>query len=60
MADDNTRMLQDLSHELRDALSPAVSALDVLRLKKFEPEAARIASEQIERGLRRAIEAVSA
>ncbi|MBV8341760.1 MAG: hybrid sensor histidine kinase/response regulator [Gammaproteobacteria bacterium] len=60
MADDNTRMLQDLSHELRDALSPAVSALDVLRLKKFEPEAARIASEQIERGLRRAVEAVSA
>jgi len=48
-------LLRDLAHELRDALSPIASSLDLLRLQDFSPAASRLTSERIERGLRRAL-----
>jgi CheY-like chemotaxis protein len=48
-------LVRDLAHELRDALSPVASSVDLLRLQKFEPQAARATAERMERGLRRAL-----
>jgi len=48
-------LLRDLAHELRDALSPIASSLDLLRLQDFSPAASRLSTERIERGLRRAL-----
>lgn len=48
-------LVRDFAHELRDALSPVASSVDLLRLQNFEPQAARNAAERMERGLRRAL-----
>src|SRR5579859_6138191 len=48
-------LLRDFAHELRDALSPVASSVDLLRLQNFEPQAGRAATERMERGLRRAL-----
>jgi CheY-like chemotaxis protein len=53
-------LMRDLAHELRDALSPVTSSLDLLRLQKFDPQATRATTERIERGLRRALALVDA
>ena len=47
-------LLRDLAHELRDALSPVAASIDLLRVRKFEPEAARLVTDRVERALRRA------
>ena len=48
-------LMRELAHELRDALSPLVSSADLARLRKFDPESARLLAEKVERGLRRAL-----
>jgi CheY-like chemotaxis protein len=48
-------LMRDLAHELRDALSPVASSLDLLKLQNYEPQASRATSERIGRGLRRAL-----
>jgi CheY-like chemotaxis protein len=53
-------LLRDLAHELRDALSPVASSIDLLRLRAFEPEVGRIVTERIDRALRRAFSTVDA
>jgi CheY-like chemotaxis protein len=53
-------LMRDLAHELRDALSPVSSSLDLLRLQNFDPQASRATTERIERGLRRALTLVDA
>jgi CheY-like chemotaxis protein len=53
-------LMRDLAHELRDALSPVSSSLDLLRLQNFDPQASRATTERIERGLRRALSLVDA
>ena len=47
--------MRELAHELRDALSPLASSADLARLRKFDPESARLLAEKVERGLRRAL-----
>jgi CheY-like chemotaxis protein len=51
----HSSLMRDLAHELRDALSPVASSLDLLRLQNFDPQASRSAAERIDRGLRRAL-----
>lgn len=57
-ADDKKRsarsLLRDLAHELRDALSPVSASIDLLRVRQFEADTARVVAERVERGLRRA------
>lgn len=53
-------LVRDMAHELRDALSPVVSSLDVLRLRKFAPDAARRATGEIDQALARALAAIDA
>jgi two-component system, sensor histidine kinase len=53
-------LLRDLAHELRDALSPVASSIDLLRLRNYEPDVGRVVSERVERGLRRAFATVDA
>jgi CheY-like chemotaxis protein len=48
-------LMRELAHELRDALSPLASSADLARLRKFDPESARLLAEKVERGLRRAL-----
>jgi CheY-like chemotaxis protein len=48
-------LLRELAHELRDALSPIRSALDLMRLRGFEPQASQKLGESMERGLERAL-----
>lgn len=48
-------LLRDFAHELRDALSPVASSVDLLRLQNFDPQAGRATAERMERGLRRAL-----
>lgn len=48
-------LVRDFAHELRDALSPVASSVDLLRLQNFEPQAGRATAERMERGLRRAL-----
>ena len=47
-------LLRDLAHELRDALSPVSASIDLLRVRQFEADTARVVAERVERGLRRA------
>lgn len=47
-------LLRDLAHELRDALSPVSASIDLLRVRQFEADTARMVAERVERGLRRA------
>lgn len=44
-----------LAHQLRDALSPLASSVDLARLRGFDAEASRLLAEKAERGLRRAL-----
>jgi CheY-like chemotaxis protein len=46
--------LKDLAHELRDVLSPVASSLDLLRLRRFEPDASRTMADRVDRGLKAA------
>src|SRR5690349_10644103 len=48
-------LLRELAHELRDALSPVRSALDLVRLRGFGPEAGNALAPRIEQGLDRAL-----
>jgi CheY-like chemotaxis protein len=51
--DAHTRSLvSELTHELRDALSPLAPTLDLARLRGFDSEAVRLLAEKVERGLR--------
>jgi CheY-like chemotaxis protein len=56
----NGALLRDLAHELRDALSPVTSSLDVLRLQRFAPEAGRRTADEVERALQRALATIDA
>jgi len=47
--------MRDFAHELRDALSPVASSVDLLRLQNFDPQAGRATTERMERSLRRAL-----
>ncbi len=47
-------LVRDLAHELRDALSPVSASIDLLRVRQFEADTARVVAERVERGLRRA------
>ena len=47
-------LLRDLAHELRDALSPVSASIDLLRVRHFEADTARVVAERVERGLHRA------
>jgi hypothetical protein len=51
---------RDLAHELRDALTPIASSVNLLRLSNFDPNASRVSAEIIDRGLRRALAAIDA
>ncbi len=48
-------LMSELAHELRDALSPLASSVDLARLRNFDPEASRLLAQKVERGLRRAL-----
>ncbi|HEY6824892.1 MAG TPA: response regulator [Steroidobacteraceae bacterium] len=48
-------LIRELAHELRDALSPLASSVDLARLRKFDAEASRLLAEKVERGLRRTL-----
>jgi CheY-like chemotaxis protein len=54
-AESSGSLMRELAHELRDALSPLASSADLARLRKFDPESARLLAEKVERGLRRAL-----
>lgn len=54
-AESGGSLMRELAHELRDALSPLASSADLARLRKFDPESARLLAEKVERGLRRAL-----
>jgi two-component system, sensor histidine kinase len=55
VTDNRPPLLRELSHELRDALSPIRSAIDVVRLRRFEAELGQPLIERIERALDRAL-----
>ncbi len=44
-------MLRELAHELRDALTPVRSALDLMRAREFDAELSRSVAPRIDRGL---------
>jgi CheY-like chemotaxis protein len=48
-------LMRELAHELRDALSPLASSVDLARLRHFDAEASRLLAEKVDRGLRRAL-----
>lgn len=52
--------LRELAHELRDALSPIRSAIDLIRLRAFDPEASEKLLQRIERGLSGALATLDA
>jgi len=54
-AESGPSLMRELAHELRDALSPLASSVDLARLRKFDPEASRLLADKVERGLRRAL-----
>jgi CheY-like chemotaxis protein len=58
--DQHPALLRELVHELRDALSPIRSALDLLRLRNFDAEVGRQAAQRIDRALDRALAALDA
>jgi CheY-like chemotaxis protein len=47
-------LLRDLAHELRDTLSPLAASLDLMRLRKFDPEVSATVAQRLERALQRA------
>lgn len=53
-------LLRELAHELRDALSPVRSALDLMRLRGFDPQASLPLGERIERGVQAALATLDA
>jgi CheY-like chemotaxis protein len=53
-------LLRELAHELRDALSPVRSALDLMRLRGFAPEMSSAVAGRIEQGLDRALATLDA
>jgi CheY-like chemotaxis protein len=53
-------LIRELAHELRDALSPLASSVDVARLRNFDADASRLLAERVERGLRRALATLDA
>ncbi|MBV8910268.1 MAG: response regulator, partial [Gammaproteobacteria bacterium] len=53
-------LLRELAHELRDALSPVRSALDLMRLRGFGPEAGHALGPRIDQGLDRALATLDA
>jgi CheY-like chemotaxis protein len=58
--DNHRSLLQELAHGLRDTLSPIRSAIDLMRLRGFDPELSRTMAERIERGLDGAIATIDA
>ena len=53
-------LLRELAHELRDALAPVRSAIDLMRLRGFAPEASSAMAGRIEQGLDRALATLDA
>ncbi|MBV9316842.1 MAG: hypothetical protein JOZ34_05205, partial [Gammaproteobacteria bacterium] len=47
--------MRELAHELRDALSPLASSVDLARLRNYDAEVSRLLAQKVERGLRRAL-----
>jgi CheY-like chemotaxis protein len=60
LTDEDSTLLRELAHELRDALSPIRPALDLLRLRNFDVEASKSAAQRVERGLERALATIDA
>ena len=58
--DGRPSLVRELAHELRDALSPIRAAIDLLRLRNFDPEVSRRVAEKVDRGLDCALAAVDA
>jgi two-component system, sensor histidine kinase len=58
--DKRPSLLRELAHELRDALSPARSALDLMRLRGFAADVSGPMAQRIEQGLERALATVDA
>jgi CheY-like chemotaxis protein len=58
--DKHRSLLQELAHGLRDTLSPIRSAIDLMRLRGFDPQLSRSMAERIERGLDGAIATIDA
>jgi len=50
----NRSLTRQLVHELRNALSPLASCVDLARVRGFDPETSRLLAEKVERALRRA------
>ncbi len=48
-------LMRELAHELRDALSPLASSVDLARLRNFDPEVGQLLAQKVERGLRRSL-----
>ncbi len=48
-------LMRELAHELRDALSPLASSVDLARLRHFDPEVSQLLAQKVERGLRRSL-----
>ena len=51
---------RELAHELRNALSPIASSVNLLRLSNFDPNIGCATAETIDRGLRHALAAIDA
>jgi CheY-like chemotaxis protein len=58
--DSRSSLVRELAHELRDALSPIASTVDLLRLRNFDPDVSRTLAEKVDRGLRRAFAIIDA
>jgi two-component system, sensor histidine kinase len=58
--DEPPSVVRQLAHELRDALSPMRSAVDLLRLRNFDADSARRTAEKVDRGLDAALAAIDA
>jgi len=52
--DRNRPPIQQLAHELRNALSPLASLVDLARLRGFDVESSRLLAEKVERAMGRA------
>jgi CheY-like chemotaxis protein len=48
-------LIRELAHELRDALSPLASSVDLARLRNFDAEVSRLLADKVQRGLRRTL-----
>jgi CheY-like chemotaxis protein len=53
-------LLRDLAHELRDILSPVAAFVDLMRLRKFDPDVSATAAQRVERALQRALATLDA